>query len=383
MSHRAQAVVLSFALLTISFAACTAHAQRWSPEKANDWYRQQPWLVGSNFIPSDAINQLEMWQAATFNPKEIDQELGWAEAIGMNTMRVFLQDQLWQQDAQGFTKRLDQFLAIAAKHHIRPMFVLFDSCWDPDPKLGPQHPPIPGVHNSGWVQSPGKAELGDASQYPKLKAYVQGVVGAFANDPRVLAWDLWNEPDNDNDGSYKKIELPKKFDYVDKLLPQVFEWARALHPSQPLTSGVWHADWSDLKKVGTTARIQLEQSDVITFHNYGWPEDFEKKVQSLQHYQRPIICTEYMARSAGSTFDTVLPLALKYKVAAINWGLVAGKTQTYLPWDSWQRPYVLAQPTVWFHEVFRTDGTPYRTHETELIRSLTSDANARGAAAAQ
>src|SRR5215831_15765131 len=104
--------------------AAGAHAVRWTEKKANDWYAQQPWLVGSNYIPRSAINELEMWQEATFNPEQIDQELGWAESLGMNTMRVFLHDLLWQQDADGFRKRIDQFLTIAAKHHIRPLFVL-------------------------------------------------------------------------------------------------------------------------------------------------------------------------------------------------------------------------------------------------------------------
>ena len=374
MKHDFRSLIL---LAAVQFLAAYSFAQtaRWTAEQANAWYQQQPWLVGSNFIPSDAINELEMWQAESFNPAEIDRELGWAEAIGMNTMRVFLHDLLWQQDPPGFTKRLNEFLTIAAKHHIRPIFVLFDSCWDPLPKLGPQRPPVPGVHNSGWVQSPGRDALGDAAQYPRLKAYVQGVVGTFAKDSRVLAWDVWNEPDNDNQPAYSKVELPHKVEYVNKLLPQVFEWARAPNPTQPLTSGVWWGDWSSLEKANPTARIQLEQSDVISFHNYSWPEDFEKHVKWLQVFQRPILCTEYMARSVGSTFDGTLPLAKKYKVAAINWGLVAGKTQTYLPWDSWERPYVLMQPPVWFHEVFRTDGTPYRQYETELIRTLTSATN--------
>ena len=118
-------------------------------------------------------------------------------------------------------------------------------------------------------------------------------------------------------------------------------------------------------------RIQLAESDVITFHNYGWPEEFEARIKELQPLHRPIICTEYMARGAGSTFDGSLPLAKKYNVGAINWGLVAGKTQTYFPWDSWKHPYVLNEPTVWFHEVFRQDGTPYRQHEVDLIRQLT------------
>jgi hypothetical protein len=177
-------------------AATTADTGRWSAERANQWYARQPWLVGANYIPSDAINELEMFQATTFNPALNDKELGMAESIGMNTIRVFLQDQLWKQDPEGFKARLNTFLSIASRHHIRPIFVLFDSCWETDPKLGPQHPPIPGIHNSGWVQSPGKRRLLDKEVEPELAAYVQGVVGAFAEDQRVLAWDIWNEPDN-------------------------------------------------------------------------------------------------------------------------------------------------------------------------------------------
>jgi len=344
---------------------------KWTEEQANKWYSQQPWLVGANFLPSDAINELEMWQAETFDPKEIDREFGWAQAIGMNTMRVFLHNLLWDQDSVGFQRRIDQFLSIAAAHHIRPVLVLFDSCWDPNPKLGPQHPPIPGVHNSGWVQAPGRAILMDPAQYPRLKSYVQGVVGAFANDQRILAWDVWNEPDNGNDSSYGKLETPSMRDRVLALLPQVFAWARAVHPSQPLTSGVWAGDWSSLDRMSPMARIQIEQSDVISFHNYGWPEEFEARIRELEQFHRPLICTEYMARGAGSTFDTILPIAKKNRVAAINWGLVKGRSQTYLPWDSWQHPYIRDAPTVWFHDVFHEDGTPYRAREAELIRNAT------------
>jgi hypothetical protein len=361
-------------LLLVAFLAniaATAQQERWPESQANAWYAKQPWLVGANYIPDDAINQLEMWQAATFDPAEIDRELGWAESIGMNTMRVFLQDLLWKQDPDGFKHRLDVFLSIAAKHHIRPMFVLFDSCWDPYPKLGPQHPPIPGVHSSGWVQSPGALELSHPEDYPQLREYVRGVVGAFADDSRILAWDLWNEPDNDNEGSYGKEELKNKNQIIQQLLPQVFAWARSAHPTQPLTSGVWYGDWSSFASLPPVAKIQIENSDIVTFHNYGWPEEFRQRVKELQQFRRPVICTEYMARGAGSLFDTILPIAKEYNVGAINWGLVAGKTQTYLPWDSWQRPYVLEQPPVWFHEVFHGDGTPYREEEVRLMRALT------------
>jgi len=363
-------------LIMVGLCASIVSAQttRWPEQKANAWYGQQPWLVGSNYVPKSAINQLEMWQEATFNPTEIDTELSWAEAMGMNTMRVFLHDLLWQQDAAGFQKRIDRFLTIASRHHIRPMFVLFDSCWDPLPHLGPQRPPIPGVHNSGWVQSPGAMALADESQYPRLKAYVQGVVRAFARDDRILAWDVWNEPGADNAGSYPRVELKEKEKTarVTALLPQAFAWARELKPMQPLTSGVWAVDTSpDGANLGELQQIQLRESDIITFHNYTWPEHFKRQVTWLKTYNRPVICTEYMARSVGSTFDAILPIARQERVGAINWGFVAGKTQTYLPWDSWQHPYILDQPSVWFHEVLHPDGTPYREAEVNLIRQLT------------
>lgn len=240
--HGLAAVALILALLP------ALHAQeRWTEAQANAWYGQQPWPVGANFLPSTAINQLEMWQAESFDPATIDRELGWAEGIGMNTMRVFLHNLVWEQDPKGFEQRIDAFLAIAARHHIRPVFVLFDSCWDPHPKLGPQHPPIPGVHNSGWVQTPGAEILSDPAQYPRMERYVKGVVGAFARDQRILAWDMWNEPDNGNDSSYAMGDPRNKNQIVLELLPQVFTWARSVHPAQPLTSGLWHGDWTRWK----------------------------------------------------------------------------------------------------------------------------------------
>jgi hypothetical protein len=366
------------ALLIASVSLCTsAQAQprqaveRWSEKRANDWYARQPWLIGSNYAPATAINELEMWQAESFDPGRIDLELGWAQAIGLNTMRVFLHDLPWQQDASGYRKRIDAFLAIADRHHIRVLFVLFDSVWDPNPHLGKQRDPRPGVHNSGWVQSPGAAALGDPAQIPRLEAYVKGVVSAFANDPRVVGWDVWNEPSNVNTGNYD--DLPGKKEIIRNLLPKVFAWAREAGASQPLTSGVWEGDWSSPETLDPIAKIQIAQSDIVSFHNYGPPAEFAKVVRELKAYHRPILCTEYMARPNGSTFQGILPIAKKERVAAINWGLVAGKTQTYLPWDSWKHPYVDRQPKVWFHEIFRTDGKPYRQEETDFIRKITSE----------
>jgi len=365
--------VVALAVFTLSFVPAEARS-RWTPEEANAWYAKQPWPVGSDYIPADAINQLEMWQADTFNPAEIDKELGLAEGLGMTTMRVFLHDLLWQQDQAGFEKRLDQFLTIADKHHIHPILVLFDSCWDPFPALGPQRPPMPGIHNSGWMQSPGAHSLENPADYPRLESYTKGVIAAFGKDPRILAWDLWNEP-----GSTGARDPKDKEKIVLKLLPQVFTWARSVDPQQPLTSGVWD-EYEDHTKLSDFSKIQLSESDIITFHNYSWPENFEAAILELQRYHRPIICTEYMARPMGSTFDSILPLAKKYRVGAVNWGFVAGKTQTYFPWDSWQHPYVDEPPPVWFHEIFKQDFTPYRPREVEIIRSLTGASSGASAA---
>jgi len=377
-----QKLFISFMILLCNFLSAqlarASQSAHWTEKAANDWYAKQPWLVGSNYIPATAINELEMWQADSFDPQRIDLELGWAESIGLNTMRVFLHDLPWQQDAEGFRKRIDTFLQIAAKHHIKPLFVLFDSCWDANPQLGKQRDPRPGVHNSGWVQSPGTKALQDQAEYPRLERYVKGVLGAFAKDDRVLGWDVWNEPDNSNGGRDGDLKPETKTEIVLKLLPRVFEWARAMHPTQPLTSGVWKGDWSSPEKLSPVEKIQIELSDVISFHSYDKSEEFEKRVLWLQQYHRPILCTEYMARSNGSTFQGTLPIARKYRVAAINWGLVAGKTQTYYPWDSWQHPYVDHEPAMWFHEIFHTNGRPYDEQEVTFIKEIIAGKNQAG-----
>jgi hypothetical protein len=362
--------LLSLRAPVIAHQTISSHLPRWTNETANQWYAKQPWLVGSNFIPSDAINELEMWQGNTFNAKEIDKELGWAQSIGMNTMRIFLHDLLWKQDSDGFKARVGTFLSLCAKHKIKPIFVLFDSVWDPNPQLGPQRAPRPGVHNSGWVQSPGAAALQDASQYPRLEAYVKGMVGAFAKDDRILAWDIWNEPDNANGSSYGASEPKNKIELVLALLPRAFDWARSASPVQPLTSGIWHEDKFP-NSITPMGDQQLELSDIISFHSYEPAPKFQQEARWLRQYNRPIICTEYMARPQGSTFEAILPIAKREKIGAINWGFVKGRSQTNLPWDSWQRPYVDRQPPVWFHDIFEPNGKPYRAAETALIRSMT------------
>jgi len=364
-------LIAGWMLVAITAAwAAEETSQRWSEEKARAWEQKTGWLAGCNFLPSTAINQLEMFQADTFDLATIDRELGWARSLGFNSMRVYLQDLLWRQDSEGFLKRLDQFLAVADKHKIGVVFVLFDSCWDPFPELGKQRAPKPHVHNSGWVQSPGAEVLEDPAKQAALRDYVLGVVGRFRNDTRVHAWDVWNEPDNMNRPAYVDKEPANKVDLVLPLLKKAFAWAREAKPSQPLTSGVWIGTWPDPEKLSPTERVQLSESDVISFHNYNDLPSLKEAVKNLRRYNRPLLCTEYMSRGNGSFFDPNFGYLKSQGVGAFNWGLVDGKSQTIYPWDSWTKKYT-GEPPLWFHDIFRRDGRPYRPEEVAYIKDIT------------
>ncbi len=347
---------------------------RWTEDQANDWYARKPWLAGCNFSPSTAVNQLEMWQPDTFDPGTIDRELGWAEQLGFNSVRVFLHNIPWQEDQAGFVPRIEHFLKLADRHGIGVVFVPLDACWDPRPRPGRQRDPRPHVHNSGWVQCPGTAILGDPARHDELRGYVFGIIRHFANDPRIHAWDLFNEPDNDNRSSYgiggANIEIRNKAEMALRLLKKAFAWAREANPTQPLTAGLWIGPWPGPAKLSPIERVMVEESDVISFHNYGGLDQVKERVDQLRRYHRPILCTEYMARPAGSTFDPILAYFKDQQVAAYNWGFVAGKTQTIYPWDSWHKTYT-AEPPVWFHDLFRTDGTPFDAKEVAYIKRVT------------
>ena len=332
---------------------CFAQQKKWTADEANNWYGKQGWLVGADFLPSTAINQLEMWQAETYDSSTIDKELSWAANIGMNVMRVYLHDLAWYADADGFKKRINGFLSIAAKHKIKTLFCFFDDCWNPDAKIGIQPEPKAGVHKSGWVRSPGKSIHDDLSQWKYLEEYVKDILTTFKNDERILMWDLYNEPAN---SGYGMTSMP--------LLKKVFEWAWSIRPSQPLTVGVWFMDFPEINK------YQLENSDVITYHNYSDTNSMKKAIDSLQKFGRPVICTEYMARTNNSRFETHLPILKRYNVGAINWGLVSGRSNTIFPWGSKEGS---PEPNTWFHDIFRKDGTAYDIKEVELIKKLTGE----------
>ncbi len=346
-------------------------AYRWPEAKAKEWMEKNGWLVGCNYIPNNAINQLEMWQEETFDPARIDLELGWAAELGFNTVRVFLHHLLWEQNPEGFLQRIDAFLTIANRHGIKSMLVLFDAVWNPFPKLGVQPVPKHNVHNSGWVQSPGYDVLNDPSKYDSLHSYVQGIVSHFKDDQRVLIWDLFNEPDNMNMTSYKDDDYAvHKAELSMALLKKAINWVRVINPSQPITMAPWKEDWSCDTRLTALDNYMFTHSDIISFHCYENARLTEERILHLKRFNRPLLCTEYMARPFGSTFQEILPLFKKHQVGAYNWGLVAGKTQTHCPWDSWSTQYE-NEPELWFHDVFRENGQPYKMEEVNFIKEIT------------
>ncbi len=326
----------------------------WPPERAWRWYAAQPWLCGCNYVPSNAINSTDMWQAETFSPEVISRELGWAADLGMNTCRVFVQYLVWESDPAGLKERFARFLAICRNCGMRVLPVLFDDCHfaGREPYLGPQDPPVAGVHNSGWTPSPGHLRVDDPASWPQLERYITDMVGSFAQDPDIVAWDLYNEP---GVGTLVR-SLP--------LLEAVFAWARAAQPTQPLTSCLWNqsTEYDELH------RVAARNSDVISFHDYNPMPQLGERIAELRSLGRPLICTEWMARITGSGFESHLPVFRREGVGCYCWGLVTGKTQTRYVWGS--KPGT-PEPELWLHDVLHADGQPYRQEEVDVIRALT------------
>ena len=334
---------------------CANAQTKWSADKANNWAKDQPWFIGCNYIPATAINELEMWQRETFDTVTIQNELALAHTTGFNIIRVFLHETVYRYDSVAFKKRIDVFLSIAERNKIKVMFVLFDDCWNANPKPGPQPAPKPGVHNSGWVQCPGKTDVISHKRWADLEKYTVDIISTFANDKRIVVWDVYNEPGNS--GLFGKT-VP--------LLRNVFKWAREAKPGQPLTSGVF--------AFKATHNVQLSNSDIITFHNYSGSKRMAAQIKRMKLFNRPVICTEYMARTSGSTFKDNLPVLARENVGAINWGFVKGKTQTIYPWTTWIKP-MTSEPAIWFHDIYRTDSTAFDNEEVKLIQRISAEKN--------
>ncbi len=327
--------------------------QRWSKQKAWDWYNKQPWLCGFNYIPAYAINYTAMWDKTTFDAVSIDKELALAEKSGMNVLRAVLQYAVYEDDPAYFLKTLDTFMGICAKHKIKFTPALFDDCVFGitfEPKVGKQPEPLAGWYAWAWSPSPGHSMVVDESTHPRLEKYVKDVIGKFKNDPRICFWDLYNEPTNGGLGS---ATFP--------LLKKVVTWAREINPSQPISIDIWNGN----KRLND---IAVAASDIISFHNYGKKEALQKQIDELKQYNRPLINTEWMNRPNGSTIADNLEVFHKENVGNMLWGLVNGKTQTDLPWG--HRPGDPPQK-VWQHDLYHGDFTPYDPQEIETIERYT------------
>jgi len=322
--------------------------KRWSRDKAWEWHEKVGPIRGFNYDPRYAVNDVELWQADTFNLEIIDQELGWAQEAGYNSLRVFVPYPVWKGDPEGLKKRFDQFLTVAYKHDIAVTPVLF-CAGDRVAQTGKQGKPIPGVHNSRAVQWPGPSVVLDRSAWAGPEKFVRDIVGAFTKDKRIIMWDIFNEPDN---SSIKEGCLP--------LVEAACEWARSVHPSQPLTIGPWHEYESKFSQ-----RL-MDLSDIVSFHNYESPENMRATIEICRKADRPVVCTEWLRRQVGNTFAAILPVFAEFDVGWYNWGLVAGRTQTYLWWESREGD---SAPKVWQHDILHPNGAPFDPAEIELIRS--------------
>ncbi|MDR3229038.1 MAG: family 78 glycoside hydrolase catalytic domain [Puniceicoccales bacterium] len=332
--------------------------QRWPLEKAQAWQKQNGWLRGCNFTPSTACNQLEMWQAETFDPKTIDRELGYAQDLGFNCMRVFLHHAAWVSDKEGFKKRIKQYLDISSKRGIKTVLVFFDDCWNAEFKTGKQPEPIPGAHNSRWLRDPGNLLFRRPELITTLEAYVKDILTEFKDDSRIVLWDLYNEPGN---SGYGIKSLP--------LVKNIYAWARTINPSQPLTTGVFDFN----KNYNALNAFHTTHSDVLTYHCYGSLADHKKRVawvRAQSGTERPVVCTEYMQRAKHSGFQAIMPWQKEANIGAINWGLVAGRTQTNIPWGWRPKDKNNPEPPHWSFDLLRKDGTPYVKEEGDIIRKL-------------
>ncbi len=341
--------------------------ERWPTVRAVNWRAEVGWRLGCNFTPSTSGNQLETWQEETFDLTTIDRELGWAAHIGMNTIRLYLHDLLFEHSSADFLARLDAVFAVADSHGIGIVPVLFDGVWHPKPRLGKQPDPVPCLHNSTWVQGPGSEIFYDRSRWPSLRPYVQEVLSRFKDDPRVIAWDLFNEPDQIDTVTLKIGSRHDKNLIATELVSGVFDWARQVETTQPLTVGIWEYNDDSQPADNPLNHLILERSDIISFHCYEPRTKLSAVIKELQAHGRPLLCTEWLARSAGSSVD-LLEVFADSGVGALNWGLVDGRTQTRFPWRSWTEPVDNNEP--WFHELLHADGVPYDAEEIKVFRRL-------------
>ncbi|MGI6570142.1 MAG: glycoside hydrolase family 2 TIM barrel-domain containing protein [Caldicoprobacterales bacterium] len=346
----------------------------WSKEKAWDWYNNTPWLRGCNFMSSDCANRIDQWQELGFEERlrTADRELELAASIGYNSIRLILEFIVWDQDHDGFLKRFDRYLSTAYKHGIRSMIVFGNDCMVPKDE---HYKPLKlGKQSYDWGYHGGRKH----SQHSNLKQmgyhlldepelaerhykWVREIMELYKNDERIVVWDLYNEA---GAAHRDKVTIPhvKKF----------FEIAREVSPQQPITSCLWKG-LTDENELPEVEQFILENSDIVSYHNYSSYESNIRIIKRLKEYGRPILNTEWLGRITGNTVQEMFPLFYLEKIGCYNWGFVAGLYQTYEPWNGlWER-YDAGKGddldfTKWFHDLFRPNFRPYDPKEIEIIK---------------
>ena len=352
--------------------------RRWTKEEAWKWYSSRPWVMGLNYVPSITLHCAELWQEDTHDEvmKSVKKEFSLMEDIGLNSVRMFMPFSIWYYDREKFLLRLDKFLTALDKHGISMMPVIFNDCVgfgkpeDIRPKRSTGWHSYDIGHHGGHKDNPFTGErkrqgwiYWDEEEWrPVMVEYLQALVGRFRCDGRIYAWDIWNEPGNSN---RHNMSVP--------YLKRAFEITRELDPIQPLTAGVWFypqdygISWQ--AEVESIQRLALDESDIITFHQYEGFERVKNVVARLKAEERPMLNTEWLNRVQNNLMEDNLPLYYDEKIGSYSWGLVAGKSQHFLPWDElWKNKSLPLNR--WQHDLFDTFYTPYDRKELDLMRSL-------------
>lgn len=370
--------IKNLAILGAAIAMCAAAAsasarERWTEKQANDWFAKQPYRAGVNYIPAYAINSIEFWQKESFDIKAIEKEFALMESTGFNAVRVFLNDLVVNDDPQGFLGRFERFLQAADRHNIGVMVVFFTNGGKNDPKLGKQPDPD-GTHNSGWKKTPSYDILGDKSKWSLLENYVKTVVKAHAKDPRVICWDIFNEPGNIKSlhiaGAAKGL-APERISHMRQcafeLISESAKWARSFDPIQPITFGIYNGNDAKFNE------LMIAESDVLSYHSYRSVYNHVERLRMLKKYNRPIMCKEWMGRVSGSTFNPILQFQKKHNIWSFAFGFVAGKMETWRPWPANDCPELEG---IWFHDLYYADHTPYCPEEIAYIKRVLGKADA-------
>ncbi len=353
---------------------------QWTKERIWEWYDARPWIRGCNYMPSDAISNIDMWQGLHFEERfeTAKAELRLAADTGFNAIRIFLSYIVWKEEHDSFMERFERFLTLMDSFGIQAVVCLGDDCQVPrDNPYSREHC---GEQKFEWGYHGGRknsqhSTRNDEPGYwliddePELVySWVQEIIGRYKDDNRILIWDLYNEPGN---CKREQLTIPH--------LKRFFEIAREIDPIQPLTAGVWTISEKE-EELYEVEQFALEHSDIVSYHKYSPYMINVQVIRKLKKYGRPIINTEWLGRVLGNSLEENFPLFYVEKIGCFNWGFVAGKYQGHEPWNTtWEQYYDGIETNVdftkWFHDLYRSNFRPYNPKEIEIIRTLTAAAD--------